>query len=190
MLSAICRPCCSDWPQCAKGIQVYATSFGCLSKYHIDSHPQILDRYVGLACICIPSSHIVTGDILERSSPARLKQSHARTQYLIKYAHGLGVLYFVASILSLLTETFTYILRDFPLTLWHQKIALANTKHDYMIICITSYPHSLYAMMTSSNGNIFRVTGHLCGEFTGPRWIPHTKASDAELWCLLWSVPE
>ena len=35
--------------------------------------------------------------------------------------------------------------------------------------------------MTSSNGNIFRVTGHLCGEFTGDRWIPRTKASDAEL---------
>ena len=29
--------------------------------------------------------------------------------------------------------------------------------------------------MTSSNGNIFRVTGHLCGEFTGPRWIPPHK---------------
>ena len=27
-------------------------------------------------------------------------------------------------------------------------------------------------MMTSSNGNIFRVTGHLCGEFTGPGEIP------------------
>ena len=26
--------------------------------------------------------------------------------------------------------------------------------------------------MTSSNGNIFRVTGPLCGEFTGHRWIP------------------
>ena len=26
---------------------------------------------------------------------------------------------------------------------------------------------------------------HLCGELTGPRWIPHTKASDAELWCSL-----
>ena len=37
-------------------------------------------------------------------------------------------------------------------------------------------------LMTSSNGNIFRVTGHLCGEFTGHRWIPRTKASDAELW--------
>ena len=43
-------------------------------------------------------------------------------------------------------------------------------------------------MMTSSNGNIFRVTDHLCGEFTGLRWIPRTKASDAELWCFLWSV--
>ena len=27
-------------------------------------------------------------------------------------------------------------------------------------------------MMTSSNGNIFRVTDHLCGEFTGHRWFP------------------
>ena len=36
----------------------------------------------------------------------------------------------------------------------------------------------------------FCVTGPLCGEFTGRRWIPHTKASDAELWCFLWSVPE
>ena len=49
---------------------------------------------------------------------------------------------------------------------------------------------NIFAMMTSSNGNIFRVTGHLCGKFTGHRWISHTKASDAELWCLLWSAPE
>ena len=39
-------------------------------------------------------------------------------------------------------------------------------------------------MMTSLNGNIFRVTGPLWGEFTGQRWITLTKASDAELWCL------
>ena len=39
--------------------------------------------------------------------------------------------------------------------------------------------------MTPSNRNIFRVTGPLCGEFTGHRWIPLTKASDAELWCFL-----
>ena len=42
--------------------------------------------------------------------------------------------------------------------------------------------------MMSSNGNIFRVTGHLCGAFTGNRWIPLTKASDAELWCFLWWI--
>ena len=39
--------------------------------------------------------------------------------------------------------------------------------------------------MTSSNGNIFRVTGPLCGEFTGHRWIPLTKASDAEFYVSL-----
>ena len=45
-------------------------------------------------------------------------------------------------------------------------------------------------MMMSSNGSIFRVTGLLWGEFTGHRWIPLTKASDAELWCFLWSTAE
>ena len=44
--------------------------------------------------------------------------------------------------------------------------------------------------MTPSNGNIFRVTGNLCGEFTDHRWIPLTTASDAELCCFLWSAPE
>ena len=31
--------------------------------------------------------------------------------------------------------------------------------------------------MTSSKENIFRVTGPLCREFTGHRWITRTKAS-------------
>ena len=34
-------------------------------------------------------------------------------------------------------------------------------------------PWYLPLMMTSSNGNIFRVTGPLCGEFTGPGDSPH-----------------
>ena len=55
--------------------------------------------------------------------------------------------------------------------------------YDFSIFlwCIYSYSWSLVLMMASSNGNIFRVTGHLCGEFTGHRWIPRTKTSDAEL---------
>ena len=38
-------------------------------------------------------------------------------------------------------------------------------------------------IMTSSNRNIFCVTGLLCREFTGHQWIPHIKASGMELWC-------
>ena len=41
-------------------------------------------------------------------------------------------------------------------------------------------------MMTFSNGNLFPRYWPLCGEFTGHRWIPLTKASDAEPWCFLW----
>ena len=47
-----------------------------------------------------------------------------------------------------------------------------------------------WCMMTASNGNIFRVTGPLFGEFTGHLWIPLTKASEAELWCFLRSAPK
>ena len=61
---------------------------------------------------------------------------------------------------------------------------------DNSITNIGFFIHLRTTMMTSSNGNIFRVTGHLCGQFTGPRWISRTKASDAELWCFLWFTPE
>ena len=47
----------------------------------------------------------------------------------------------------------------------------------------------MHNMMTSSNGTFSRVTGPLCGEFTGHRWIPRTKTSDAELWCFLGAAP-
>ena len=56
-----------------------------------------------------------------------------------------------------------------------------NTRDMWVLNC---------CMMTLSNGNIFRVTGPLCGEFAGHRGIALTKASDAELWCFLWSALE
>ena len=43
----------------------------------------------------------------------------------------------------------------------------------------------VWFMMTSSNGKFFRVTDPLCGDVTGHRWIPLTKASDTELWYFL-----
>ena len=55
---------------------------------------------------------------------------------------------------------------------------------------IEHYWKNVENMMTSSNGNMFRVTGPLWGESTGHWRIPFTKASDAELWCFLLSAPE
>ena len=43
-------------------------------------------------------------------------------------------------------------------------------------------------MMTSSNGNIFRVTGHLCGAFTGHRWIPRTQRPATRSFDILFSL--
>ena len=43
---------------------------------------------------------------------------------------------------------------------------LVNSCVDYSHLLITEI------MMTSSNGSIFRVTGSLCGEFTGPGEFP------------------
>ena len=42
----------------------------------------------------------------------------------------------------------------------------------YVIYLILRYELVTTSMMMSSNGNIFRITGHLWGEFNGHRWIP------------------
>ena len=59
-----------------------------------------------------------------------------------------------------------------------------NSIEIWIKIQTSSFKKIHLNMRTSSNGIIFRVTGPLRGEFTGHRWIPLTKASDAELWNL------
>ena len=67
-------------------------------------------------------------------------------------------------------------------------VLLRGTESSAVSGCCKSPPSSVTALevrtrcwwnhmhtMTSSNGNIFRVTDPLCGEFTGHRWIPRTK---------------
>ena len=59
---------------------------------------------------------------------------------------------------------------------------------EFNVNTIISYKMN---MMTAKNGNnISRITGPLCGEFTGGRWLPLTKASDANIWYFLCSAPQ
>ena len=74
------------------------------------------------------------------------------------------------------------------------------TRYAHTLVLITStdqieFTHILqflvpgtgpWSMMTSWNGNIFRVIDPLCGEFTDHRWIPFAKAIDAGLCFFLW----
>ena len=47
-----------------------------------------------------------------------------------------------------------------------------NIEHCGTTHVMRFLPESTLFMMTSSNGNIFRVTDHMCGEFTGPGEFP------------------
>ena len=52
------------------------------------------------------------------------------------------------------------------------KFLLMNCNGNYFLYITKASIANKSHMMTSSNGNIFRVTGHLCGEFTGPGEFP------------------
>ena len=60
---------------------------------------------------------------------------------------------------------------------------------DQFWLCSGTLWYVCRVMMTSPNGNIFCVTGPLWGKHRSPV-DSLTKASDAELWRFLWSVPE
>ena len=71
----------------------------------------------------------------------------------------------------------------------HQGVKWIRGHYIFQRKCVPFTCICIATMMTSSNGNIFHITGPLCVEFTDHRWIPLTKASDAELWYFLWSTP-
>ena len=62
----------------------------------------------------------------------------------------------------------------------YRKFQLSFINYPFLSVVIPCH-----FMMTSSNRNIFRVTGPLWGDSTGHRWIPLSKASDPELWCFI-----
>ena len=103
-------------------------------------------------------------------------QLSAHTAHTIVKNIGKYRLYFRQSIYTTYDKLYRHLLTPLNLSLH-----ICDSSEQSCII--------MMIMMTSSNGNIFRVTGHLCGEFTGLRGIPSTKASDAELWCFFYMRP-
>ena len=76
----------------------------------------------------------------------------------------------------------------------HKVEAVRVSKHGVINLNLINLKFELSFILFSSwwrhQMEIFRVTGPLCEEFTGHRWIPFTKASNAELWCFLWYAHE
>ena len=75
-------------------------------------------------------------------------------------------------------------------TLWRKKAVHAKAYAHGFFSSEASWSWWIWyqLMMTSSNGNIFRVTGPLWGESIGYRWISLTKTSDARSFDVLFDV--
>ena len=83
----------------------------------------------------------------------------------MQYSYAMPSLYFPHDFQSMIARPAVRTVRP-SVTLVSVSV-LANTE-----AFTVRHVSTLYAIMTSSNGNIFRVTDPLCGEFTGHRWIP------------------
>ena len=110
----------------------------------------------------------------------RLTDSCKYWKYVSKLFHNTVLVCF--SRLSKVCESFAF--------KQHLQATTALRHLTQIIPMSCSQMPAIFVMITSSNGNRLRITGHLCGEFTGHRGIPRTKASDAELCCFLSSAPD
>ena len=110
---------------------------------------------------------------------------------LIKLYNRCSYVSMVGSQLNHSSTRHSLCIYNIPIT-WMQHLQINESRISMSsasscnVFGVVSFMQPIFSnMMASSNGNIFRVTCHLCGEFSGHRWIPHTKASDAALWYFL-----
>ena len=68
-----------------------------------------------------------------------------------------------------------FMMRVYIGNIWLRIMLWSGCHADRSRLWSASYRHSVVIMVTSSNGNIFRVTCPLCGEFTGDRWFPRPQ---------------
>ena len=80
-------------------------------------------------------------------------------------------------------------LKDLLVLLGHTRIADDQSFCQFCPDALNLSEESLirnHSIMTSSDGNIFRVTGPLCGEFTGDRWFPSQRPM-TRIFDVLWT---
>ena len=87
-------------------------------------------------------------------------------KYLTRFTF---IIYVILCTEVLITVTVIYLSFHICITLLKLR-AKSSTKHAFYTLYYWVY--MFHFMMTASNGNIFRVTGPLCREFTGHRWFP------------------
>ena len=145
----------------------------------------------------IRNQHIFIQDYAFENVVCKMASISSRPQWVKMYTCDQWLKFGKLAILFLFPNTYQIIHIRFLiisvcfLMIWYWWILLLSSRiislapEQFTMVA----PQALDHMMTSSNGNIFCVTGHLCGVFTGHRWIPRTKATDGELWCFLRSVP-
>ena len=85
------------------------------------------------------------------------------TAYIVQYVTVSIESYFFLVLGSVLNKIFSATTDILSRMIWYNR--------DSLMAFPWSFNSTIY-MMTSSNGNIFRVTGHLCAEFTGPCEFP------------------
>ena len=182
--------------------------YSCNIGYSSETHLKLNSREISLVKIIHFSCQIVLKICTEHNSDTAVlfakflnnltneqcvmgKRDFARYKYVIYicyiYMIHFGRIYNVATDLRLYS---THRLRRHMRQLrymWH--IIVTGISVHELFLCFPGF-FCWHSLMTSSNENIFRVTGPLYGEFSGHRWIPLTKACDAELWCFLWSMLE
>ena len=78
---------------------------------------------------------------------------------------------------------------DLKLTLWNTKTFQGRTKLRWLCDAMYQVLWEMRSFLICRCAR-FSIAGPLWREFTGHRWIPLTKTSNAELWHFLWSAHE
>ena len=101
---------------------------------------------------------------------------------------------------SLYTTAFVTVVKAHHLIIHNMMLSLPSSARGHMtwelitLMVVDIHMFGDWDLLTHWSIGLFnkkiRVTGPLWGESTGHRWFPLTKASDAGLWCFLWSPPE